>query len=290
MKKTIKKMSWFLISLIYLILLCPSVAAQTGEVDAGGTENVGTQLRLPIVMYHHMSEKSRLWNDYVLPVDQFERDLIYLKEKGYESIGVTDLLAWCAGKAVLPEKPVMITFDDGYKSTLCYAVPLLEEYGFKGVVAVIGSVCDLFTEQEDHNLDYAHLSWEDTRKLSFGDVLEVQCHTFNMHKLSPRKGCNKITGETFESYHEKLVQDLELFEQRCEEYGVKTCPSVAFPFGFFSEDSISILKEQGFLASFTCLEVVNKLSGSADELYTLGRYNRAYGKSSGEFFDRWEVS
>lgn len=282
-----KKTAAIVLTILLLAQTFVFAETQAPDEDSAPAET-GTELRLPIVMYHHMSPKSRLWCDYVISVDEFESDLKYLREEGYESVTMAELLAWSEGEGELPEKPFMITFDDGYESTAAYAAPLLEQYGFTGVMAVIGSSADLFTEQEDHCLDYSYLSWDKLSGLSWGDVLEVQCHTQDMHKLRGRKGCGKKRGEDMDCYREALTSDLSEFRERCEEYGVRLTNTIAFPYGRYSQDTVAIVKEMGFEAAFTCLEQVNVLTGEPDELFELGRYNRAHGKSSERFFSKWE--
>ena len=69
-----------------------------------------------------------------------------LQVKGYTAITVSDLLAYVQDGADLPEKPVMITFDDGYYNNYIYAYPLLKQRGMKAVVSIIGSQTALFTD------------------------------------------------------------------------------------------------------------------------------------------------
>lgn len=106
-------------------------------------EDSAPAVRLPVVMYHHIATEPERWGDYVVSVEEFESDLRYFQEQGYTSISVQELCAWYDGKFTMPDKPMMITFDDGYESTAVYAVPLLERYGFQAVVAVIGSVAQM---------------------------------------------------------------------------------------------------------------------------------------------------
>ena len=164
--------------LVFILLAAMLIFPASAAADADNC------VKLPIVMYHHLSPKQKLWGDYVLSPDELESDLRYLREQGYESITTKQLIQWSKGEAQLPEKPVMITFDDGYESTLVYGGPLLEKYGFQAVIAVIGSAADLFSEKRDHMLDYSYLAWDAVRDISYGDIFEIQCHTYTMHKLN----------------------------------------------------------------------------------------------------------
>lgn len=266
-------------TVIIVLVTCayPAAAEETHEC-----------IRLPIVMYHHMSPKEKLWGDYVLEVDQFERDLFYLKQNGYESVTVNDLLNWCGGQGELPEKPVMITFDDGFESTWEYAVPLLEKYGMKGVVSIIGCTAQQYTDSPDHNMDYSHMSWEKVAEASKGSILEVQCHTWNMHHLYPRKGCSKMSCETPGEYRAALCEDIESFQDKLCAYTGRHANALALPFGAYVLDTLQFAGELGFDAVLTCTEKVNYLTGSVSELMELGRYNRPSGLSSEKFFSKWE--
>ena len=269
---------------IVLILLTTLIL--TGFASAAAEE----KLELPIVMYHHLSLKERLLGDYVLSPAQLEADFKYLRDNGYESVTVSELILWSRGEAELPAKPFMITFDDGYESTLVYAEPILEKYGYRAVVAVIGSVADLFTEKPDHMLDYSHLSWEAVREMSRGEVFEVQCHTYDMHRISGRRGCGKASGEAFGDYESALANDILKFREKCVAEDLKCANSIAFPYGFYSEDTLSVIRELGFEAAFTCSERVNRLKRGPKELFELCRYNRPHGMSSELFFGKWEDS
>jgi peptidoglycan/xylan/chitin deacetylase (PgdA/CDA1 family) len=273
----LKKFVTFLLLAAFLIL--PASAASEKQEE---------EVRLPIVMYHHLSPKARLQGDYVLSPDELESDLQYLQEHGYESITTEQLIQWSKGEAELPEKPVMITFDDGYESTLVYGGPLLEKYGFQAVIAVIGSAADLFTEKRDHMLDYSYLAWDAVQEISHNDVFEIQCHTYTMHKLNTRKGCGKITGEDYSNYKTKLAEDLTRFRDKCAAENVHLVNAIAFPYGVYCDDTISIIKELGFEAAFTCTERINYLKRDPDELFELRRFNRPHGISSERFFSKWE--
>lgn len=264
-----------------------SVLAAPAAASDDAPDETAERLRLPVVMYHHISEKEKLWGKYVVSVDEFERDLQYLQSAGYESVSVKNLLDWAEGNFTMPEKPCIITFDDGYETTGEYAAPLLEKYGFTGVVAVIGSVARQYSETPDHDLRYSHLNWETVAELSHGDTMEVQCHTWDMHRLSPRRGCNKKQGEGTDAYFAAIEEDTAAFRADCETYGVSAVPAVAYPFGAYCRETVETYAALGFRVGFTCTEKVNSLAGRAGELMELGRYNRPHGVSSERFFAKW---
>ena len=270
-----------------ILPLLLALLTAAGALRARAAEEPQTTL-LPIVMYHHISRDPARWNDYVISEAEFESDLKWLRAHGYESIGVEELLAWEHGKFTLPEKPCMITFDDGFESTSAYAEPLLQQYGFQGVAAVIGSVCEEFSALDEHDPELSNLSWDDAAAMAERGVIEVQCHTWAMHELGERRGCDRMKWETIADYRSVLSDDLHRFQTESAAHGLHTVPSVAYPYGAYCRETTETVRELGFLAAFTCTEKINRLTKTAEELYDLGRYNRPHGVSSENFFAKWE--
>ena len=93
-------------------------------------------VRVPILMYHSILKDSARQGKYVISPAVLAADLDALQAKGYTAITVSDLLAYVQDGADLPEKPVMITFDDGYYNNYIYAYPLLKQRGMKAVVSI----------------------------------------------------------------------------------------------------------------------------------------------------------
>ena len=271
---------------IFIILLCILYAVPPAFAAAEEEEE---ETRLPVVMYHHISKDKSQWNDYVVSLEEFEADLAWLAGNGWHSVGVRELLDWYDGAGELPDKPFMLTFDDGFESTLAYAEPLLEEYGFRGVVAVIGSACEKFSECDEHDPEYSNLSWEDAAALAERGVIEVQCHTWDMHTVWPRAGCQIERGESKAAYRAALTKDLSLFLEGCAGHGVALAPAIAYPFGAFSLETEEIVGELGFRVTFTCRERVNVLRRDEAEPLRLGRYNRPHGPGGASFFREWEA-
>ncbi len=255
----------------------------------GGERSAAAEpVKLPVVMYHQLCKDDARAGDYVLPLWQLEADLRWLRENGYETVSVRRLLDWVDGRGALPEKPCMITFDDGYETTGVWAAPLLEKYGFCAVAGVIGSVAQQYTDAPDDTLAYAHLDWNELEELSRGGVLELQYHSWDMRRRGARKGCNRMRGESEAAYRAALEGDLQRFREAAEAHGVALAPAAAYPFGAYCALTEEILRSSGVRVGFSCTEKVNRLTGGADELFSLGRFNRPWGKSSEDFFAVWE--
>lgn len=279
----------FIISAIALILAA-AVSLTAFNVVTVLSEQSGQEL--PVVMYHQLTKSESRAGRYVLTVEQFEKDLIFLKENGYKTVTVQQLLDFSAGKGSLPEKSIMITFDDGCETLYAYALPLLEKYGFMAVGFVVGSFTDSYTELDDHNLNYSNLTWDEVKELCAGGVIDIQSHTYDLHKnTGSRSGLKKQKSETLEQYSEFLTADASKMNDVMLEHTGKTPVAIAYPFGSFSKESADILKKCGIKMAFTCEEKVNIIKKAESEwLFGLGRYNRPNGISSESFFEKMGIS
>ncbi len=269
-------------------LLCAAAFLLLSFPQASADEKEDDVIKLPVVMYHHISKRSKAWNNYVVSPEEFTADMDYLKQNGWQSISVKNLLDWYSGKFEMPEKPFMLTFDDGFESTLAYAEPIVAEHGVTGVVAIIGSVCGKFSGCDEPDPELSNMSWEDAAGMAERGVIEVQCHTWDMHGLSARKGCSRMKNEGLEQYRARLSADLSRFLKECELNGVDIVPTIAYPYGAFNSDTTDVVRDMGFMAAFTCDQYINELRGDEEELFRIARFNRPHGVSSEKFFSSWE--
>ena len=95
-----------------------------------------------VLEYHHIADRvddpeGALVERYYVPTEDFAAQLDYLKAEGYETITMLEFSKAAKGKGTLPEKPVIVTFDDGYEDNYTQALPLLEERGMKGEIYVV---------------------------------------------------------------------------------------------------------------------------------------------------------
>lgn len=278
------------IALLFLVIFSFTLAVSC-ENESATAVNTNEAVELPVIMYHHITESESKTGKYTVHKKEFERDLEYIKSKGYTTVTVKDLIAFADRTADLPDKPIMITFDDGFESFYKIAYPLLNDYKMKAVVSVIGSVTEKYSETEDHNINYSNLNWEEISELHNSGLVEIQNHSYDMHKSDTknRKGISKLHSESEEAYKGALSSDLNRLQQLLYENCGFRPTAVAYPYGAFSNSTLSIIKECGFRCTFLCEERVNIIiRGNSDSLYGLGRYNRESGISTALFFDRFE--
>ena len=102
-------------------------------------------VRVPVIMYHAVMDDASRLGKYVISPEELESDFKWLSENGYTAILSEDLINYTENGAALPEKPILLTFDDGYYNNYLYAYPTAKRYGMKFVLSPIGKYADLYT-------------------------------------------------------------------------------------------------------------------------------------------------
>lgn len=273
-------------SVIIAITFFTAVSAERKAVNASAqTEFV----ELPIIMYHHITETPEKTGKYTVHTSEFSSDLEYIESNGFTPVSVSELIEYVNGNTILPENPIMITFDDGFESFYSLAYPMLKEKNMKSVVSVIGKVTEIYSENEDHNINYSNLTFDQINELISSGIVEVENHSYDMHhsRQGKRKGISKLKDETDEEYKDNLTKDLltlqKILKQKC---GI-TPKCVVYPYGAYSSGTLQTIKKLGFKCSMVCEERINRIvRNDPDSLFNLGRYNRPSGISSEVFFEK----
>ena len=268
--------------LFRFVVFAICIAVMFGVFHAGAyicclaEETRGAEYELPIIMYHHILKEKSKQGKFVISPDEFEADLKYLKKNGYTTITADALIRYQEEGNPLPDKPVMLTFDDGYLSYMEYAVPLLEKYEMSAVVSIVGSYTDEYSEHSDRCVSYAHLNWDDVSSLSNSTHTEIQNHTYDMHKISGgRNGCSKMRGEKTEHYKKVFTEDVKKMRDLIYQNTGKQANCFTYPFGFLCGEAEEEIKKMGFKMSLSCAEGINKISRSSS-LFKLERFNREH--------------
>lgn len=274
----------FAAAILFTAVLTRGTAAR--PVQGQAEERIG----LPVIMYHHVLESSKLLGAYVITPTELENDFKWIQKEGYTPIVVSDLLSYVKDGASLPEKPIMITFDDGYESNYVYAYPLLQKYGFKAVINIFGRCTDEFTQTEDKHINYSHITWNEIAEMAESGTIEFQNHSYNMHSNArgQRKGIQKLYSEDAATYRKVLTEDLGKLQAEFQEHLGYTPPAFAYPFGYIEPAADSILREMGFEVTFSCEEKIHYITRDPESLYKIKRFNRPHDMATADFFARME--
>lgn len=245
-----------------------------GAVETFGETN---SVDLPIIMYHGLTKKDSNVNTYFIPVSSFENDLKYLKENGYTTVLMKDVIDYIDGNSELPDKPIMLAFDDGFKNNLEYGFSLLEKYDMKAIISIVGKYSEDFSDIEDDNPEYAYLTWDDIKKLNESGRIEIGNHSYDMHMLpkekenkDKRKGASQVLGESDEEYKKKLVEDTKKTQDLLEKNCGITPTFYTYPYGEVCKMSEETMKELGFHATITCMDKTNYINvNNHDSLFCL---------------------
>jgi peptidoglycan/xylan/chitin deacetylase (PgdA/CDA1 family)/glycosyltransferase involved in cell wall biosynthesis len=190
--------------------------------------------RVPILMYHKVVEEGYESNHKTyITTEKFAGHLRALKNFGYESVTFEDLKRAALGHGKLPDWPVVLTFDDGYKGTYRRAIPLLKEHGFRAVFYVMsGDDENRKNEWDPIDEESDLISTEEMCALrDFG--MEIGAHSLSHRKLS-------------ELADDELHMEVRESKRFLENLLGREVISFAYPFGNLCERSKASVKSHGY--------------------------------------------
>lgn len=181
---------------------------------------------IPVLNYHEVQDNVN--NPLALSIAEFDEQMAYLSKHGYHSITPDELLSYLQNDIPLPDKSVLITFDDGYRNNYINAYPILKKYGFTATIFLI-------TDVVGHNDWY--LDWEQVKEMQQAGFV------FGSHTLS----------------HVPLValsNEEALFQLKKSKEGIEWRLGVpveyfAYPTGAYNENTRQLVKQAGYKAAFS---------------------------------------
>lgn len=230
-------------------------------------KEVDTPVALPVLMYHHFTLQEAKPNSTIVSAKSFKEQMTALKNAGYTTITPYQLNDFMLKKAGLPEKPIMITMDDGYRSNMEIAAPILKELGMN---ATVFTICVNVNKTDINSNDIPKFYWQDANEWVRNGTFVIQSHTFDMHQkasqgISGRDGAYQKPDETDEEYIAALKRDAALAKLTVEAGMFSKYVSVAFPYGFCTEAASREFANSGAKLQFTTVYGVNYLK--PDENY-----------------------
>jgi peptidoglycan/xylan/chitin deacetylase (PgdA/CDA1 family) len=188
---------------------------------------------IPILMYHHVgvpgASADAIRRDLSVSPENFEAQLRYLIEHGYEPITLNSLIMHLQLGRALPPKPVVLTFDDGFKDQYSNAYPLLKKYGFVGTFFII----TLFADEERPE----YMSWSEIEFLH-SNGMEIGSHSYTHPSLS---------GKSYDYVVWQVLGSREAIEARTGE----PVRFFSYPSGQYDELTIDVLRSAGYWGAVT---------------------------------------
>lgn len=221
-----------------------------GLPDVTAPDEASYTTRLPILMYHNLIEEGEC-NSVTLSAAAFEEQMAALKAAGYTPVSIAQVRAYVDRGIALPEKPVMITFDDGYESNYSIAYPILKEKGFKATIFAIGVSVGKDTYKDTGVAMAPHFSMAQAEEMEASGLITVASHGYNVHEVKGRdtepvrQGVLQREGESEADYVRFLSGDAaKMFELLGDDAGF-----FAYPNGLRDERARVILRESGVYAT-----------------------------------------
>ena len=259
-----------------------TVSARISETF-GNREPVPAEVyvnKIPILVYHSFTFDQEPEQETEVSADRFREQIRALAEAGYHAVSFDDLRGYVEEGRALPDKPVVLTFDDGYQSNLDIAAPVLEEYGFQATISVIGcSVGKDVYKDTDHPMT-PHFPLEAAEGYVRSGVIDIQSHSYDMHQVREldgedcRQGVLRMEGESESAYVEALTEDYLKSKQQIESALPVNCHVYTYPYGYLDLLSEVVLHGLGVDVTLTVNEGVNEvIKGLPQSLYQLKRIN-----------------
>ncbi|MDH4181680.1 MAG: polysaccharide deacetylase family protein [Betaproteobacteria bacterium] len=203
-----------------------AVAIPLKGADPKGVTMAGAQA-VTILCYHRFGPKS---SSLTVTPQAFEAQMAYLARNGYSVVPLTRLAAFLEGREALPPKAVVITIDDGYRSTWEVAWPVLRKHGFPATVFLYTD----FAGAPDA------LTWAQMREMIAGGLVEIQPHSKTHTNLAIRQ-----PDETDARYRERVRREVEGPVEAIRAQLGSRSTAYAFPYGDVNDAVAGELRARG---------------------------------------------
>ena len=198
------------------------------EKNRGGLAPKGYQV-VPILTYHTFSESCK--TPLCTPRKRFDRQMKYLKDNQYRVISLKQLRGFLRYRHRLPEKSIVITFDDGYSTVYDIAYPVFKKYGFKGTLLI-----------------YTDFVEKSKNAITWGELKELKAAGFEIgsHGVSHDDLTKKKKGENDKAYLARVERELLLSKKIIDKKLRQNTIYLAFPFGNYNQKILHLSEQLGY--------------------------------------------
>jgi len=222
--------------------------------NLSGVRADGYQI-VPILCYHNLGEQAK--GRLLMAASTFREQMRYLRANGYHVIGLREFVEFTRLGRQLPQRSVVLTFDDGYKSFKQYAYPVLKELGFTAT---------LFVYTDYVGAGRNALSWQELRELA-AEGFDVQGHSKTHGDL------RRIAGEPDAQYQRRMQAELAQPQEQFQKNLGRKADIIAFPYGSWDESLLGTAVKHGYVAGFSVRRqgngsFIRPLAGNRSQIYS----------------------
>ena len=234
---------------------------------------------VPVLMWHNLAEESS--GDMTISVDTFRAQIEALHEAGFKTVSLQQLYDYVHFGTELPEKPIVLTFDDGYFSNYEYAFPILQEYDMQATIFAIGVSVGKDTYKDTDHAMTPHFGADEAREMVASGLISVQSHTYDMHQWPPFEDGNAqvretllpFDGEADADYEAAVEADFAESRELLESITGQPVNALAFPEGAYVTLTQDALRSAGAELTFTTVRAVNTVvKGLPQSLCAMPRF------------------
>lgn len=213
---------------------------------------------IPVLYYHSIAYEKG--NPIRMPKDQFEAEMKYIKDNGYTTITLDELYDYFQNSIMVPDKSIVLAFDDGYEDNYTTSFPILKKYGFKATIFVITSTID-----------------KDPSYLTSEQMKEMEAYGFKMesHTVTHRD----LDSLSYDEQYKELSESKAALEKLLK----RPINYAAYPSGKNNAATVKAAKAAGYTLAFT---TAGRWSDKSDGMLTLDRVYISTFYSMQIFIDR----
>lgn len=222
--------------------------ALAGVACAGdGGPRIQPPVGVPVLIYHEIRREGGEAGETVMSLERFREQMQYLAEHGYTPISITDLVGYMQGRPLDARRPVVLTFDDGWKNALD-AIPVLDQRDFAASFWII----------THKGIGEPYVDWSDVHALAANPRFEIGSHTAT-HPWDPWENLvtwsdGRVPGKGLAEIRFELEASRRELEQRLG-YPVY---ALAWPCGWYNEALVAQAREAGYDVILTADDGLNR--------------------------------
>ena len=205
------------------------------------------------MMYHDILPAKKV--AYDLTPQELRQHFERIKSSQLTPISLDLLIAHLRTGSRLPEKPILLTFDDGYGGHYQYAYPLLKEYGYPAVFSI-------HTSSVGVNVGRTHVSWQDLKTMANDPLVTIASHS-KTHPALTKLSDQKLAQEVVDSkkiLESKLARPVQYF---------------TYPYGNYDARVKRVVANAGYRAAIAFATPTERFANQSTDLLSLARFEKS---------------